>query len=146
MSRDNWSGVKSGPPGPIFACRPGEKWSGHTKACTRLRKAKFIIGPTLVSQNSGALLAERKLDRSTFGAKTGPGPLLAELKLDGVHFWYWTECVFHSDGSQQTNNCLYIVLQAFQGRERMTSSTTFLLEIRRISNGNAIACGHESRW
>ena len=41
----------------------------------------------------------------------------------------WTECVFRSDGSQQNYNCLYsIVLQAFQGRGRMTRNITFYWE------------------
>ena len=64
-------------------------------------------------------LAERKLDRFT----------LAERKLD--------ECIFYSDDSQQTiTAAICIVLQAFQGRGRMTSSIPFLLVMQRISSSN----------
>ena len=35
LSRDNWSGVKSGPPGPIFAC---EMWTALAKSGPGLQK------------------------------------------------------------------------------------------------------------
>ena len=79
-----------------------ENWTGSTFGGAK-------TGP-------GPLLAERKLDRVHFwSTKTGLGPLLVEQKLDRVHFWRsenWTECIFHSDGSQQNHNCPYIVLRS----------------------------------
>ena len=125
-------------------------------------KTPLEPGPLLAERKlDRSTLAERKLDRvhhwrsenwtgSTFGrAKTGPGPLLAERKLNRVHFWLsenWTGSTFGRAKTgrvcillrrQSANHsCSYIVLQAFQGRGRMTSSIPFLLVMQRISSSN----------
>ena len=39
LSRDNWSGVKSGPPGPIFAC---EIWTALAKSGPGIQKPAAV--------------------------------------------------------------------------------------------------------
>lgn len=49
LSGDNWSGVKSGSPGPIFACEiygpplTCEKWFAQTKACSGTSRRVAVL-------------------------------------------------------------------------------------------------------